>query len=139
MSLHFSIYLVHYVLYHLLWYFQVPNIHTCTVFTVSLLCSLISQYLMIQRIPREMIVLSMVRSFLISRQTMNQSINQGCSLVSGTCIRWCHRLYLLYTVGVASHGVDYKKSAGGFIHGFRYTGMCFWCVCECCTCSFSVA
>ena len=29
-------------------------------------------------------------------------------------------MYML--AGVASHGVDYKKSAGGFIHGFRYTG-----------------
>ncbi|KAI3378626.1 hypothetical protein SNEBB_006074 [Seison nebaliae] len=27
----------------------------------------------------------------------------------------------IYVGGVASHGVDYKKSAGGFIHGYRYT------------------
>lgn len=31
--------------------------------------------------------------------------------------------------GVISHGVDYKKSAGGFIHGFRYTGK-HVCVCH---------
>ena len=24
--------------------------------------------------------------------------------------------------GVATHSLDYKKSAGGFIHGYRYTG-----------------
>ena len=28
----------------------------------------------------------------------------------------------LYIAGGASHGPDYRKSAGGFIHGFRYTG-----------------
>lgn len=27
----------------------------------------------------------------------------------------------LYVVGTASHGIDFRKSAGGFIHGFRYT------------------
>ncbi|XP_003385457.1 PREDICTED: FAD-dependent oxidoreductase domain-containing protein 2-like [Amphimedon queenslandica] len=27
----------------------------------------------------------------------------------------------MYFTGVISHAVDYKKSAGGFIHGFRYT------------------
>ncbi|XP_044157207.1 FAD-dependent oxidoreductase domain-containing protein 2 isoform X2 [Bufo gargarizans] len=27
----------------------------------------------------------------------------------------------LFVVGTASHGVDFRKSAGGFIHGFRYT------------------
>ena len=26
------------------------------------------------------------------------------------------------TAGVASHSLDYRKSAGGFIHGYRYTG-----------------
>ena len=26
------------------------------------------------------------------------------------------------TAGVATHSLDYKKSAGGFIHGYRYTG-----------------
>ena len=25
-------------------------------------------------------------------------------------------------VGAVSHAVDYRRSAGGFIHGFRYTG-----------------
>jgi hypothetical protein len=28
----------------------------------------------------------------------------------------------LYIAGGASHGPDFRKSAGGFIHGFRYTG-----------------
>lgn len=28
----------------------------------------------------------------------------------------------LFVLGTASHSVDYRKSAGGFIHGFRYTG-----------------
>ncbi|KAM4021437.1 FAD-dependent oxidoreductase domain-containing protein 2 isoform 2-T2 [Anomaloglossus baeobatrachus] len=28
----------------------------------------------------------------------------------------------LFVVGTASHGIDFRKSAGGFIHGFRYTG-----------------
>ncbi|KAK2189228.1 hypothetical protein NP493_113g04057 [Ridgeia piscesae] len=28
----------------------------------------------------------------------------------------------LYIAGGASHGPDYRKSSGGFIHGFRYTG-----------------
>lgn len=28
----------------------------------------------------------------------------------------------LFILGTASHSVDYRKSAGGFIHGFRYTG-----------------
>lgn len=27
----------------------------------------------------------------------------------------------LYVVGTASHSIDFRKSAGGFIHGFRYT------------------
>jgi len=27
----------------------------------------------------------------------------------------------LYFIGVISHGVDWRESAGGFIHGFRYT------------------
>ncbi|XP_073429109.1 FAD-dependent oxidoreductase domain-containing protein 2 isoform X2 [Dendrobates tinctorius] len=27
----------------------------------------------------------------------------------------------LFVVGTASHGIDFRKSAGGFIHGFRYT------------------
>jgi hypothetical protein len=25
--------------------------------------------------------------------------------------------------GVVSHSLDWRKSAGGFIHGYRYTGM----------------
>ncbi|XP_048658008.1 FAD-dependent oxidoreductase domain-containing protein 2 isoform X4 [Marmota marmota marmota] len=29
----------------------------------------------------------------------------------------------LFILGTASHSVDYRKSAGGFIHGFRYTGL----------------
>lgn len=28
----------------------------------------------------------------------------------------------LFVVGTASHSLDFRKSAGGFIHGFRYTG-----------------
>lgn len=28
----------------------------------------------------------------------------------------------LFVLGTASHSVDFRKSAGGFIHGFRYTG-----------------
>ncbi|GCB79861.1 hypothetical protein scyTo_0019622 [Scyliorhinus torazame] len=28
----------------------------------------------------------------------------------------------MFIIGTASHSVDYRKSAGGFIHGFRYTG-----------------
>ena len=28
----------------------------------------------------------------------------------------------LYIAGGASHGPDFRKSAGGFLHGFRYTG-----------------
>lgn len=27
----------------------------------------------------------------------------------------------LFVLGTASHSVDFRKSAGGFIHGFRYT------------------
>ena len=27
----------------------------------------------------------------------------------------------MYVLGSASHVVDYRKSSGGFIHGFRYT------------------
>ncbi|PIO35235.1 hypothetical protein AB205_0084870 [Aquarana catesbeiana] len=27
----------------------------------------------------------------------------------------------LFVVGTASHGIDFRKSSGGFIHGFRYT------------------
>ncbi len=40
--------------------------------------------------------------------------------------------------GVSTHSLDYKKSAGGFIHGHRYTGECArkkaskkMCVCMC--------
>ena len=28
----------------------------------------------------------------------------------------------LYYAGTATHSLDWRKSAGGFIHGFRYTG-----------------
>ena len=28
----------------------------------------------------------------------------------------------LYYAGAVTHSLDYRKSAGGFIHGFRYTG-----------------
>lgn len=28
----------------------------------------------------------------------------------------------MYVAGTAGHSVDWRKSAGGFIHGFRYTG-----------------
>ena len=28
----------------------------------------------------------------------------------------------VYVVGTASHSIDFRKSAGAFIHGFRYTG-----------------
>ena len=28
----------------------------------------------------------------------------------------------LYYAGTVTHSLDYRKSAGGFIHGFRYTG-----------------
>ena len=27
----------------------------------------------------------------------------------------------LYFAGTSTHSLDYRKSAGGFIHGFRYT------------------
>ncbi|KAG8544801.1 hypothetical protein GDO81_021824, partial [Engystomops pustulosus] len=27
----------------------------------------------------------------------------------------------LFVIGTASHSIDFRKSAGGFIHGFRYT------------------
>ncbi|MEE6511952.1 hypothetical protein FKM82_018845 [Ascaphus truei] len=30
----------------------------------------------------------------------------------------------LFVVGAASHAIDFRKSAGGFIHGFRYTARC---------------
>ena len=28
----------------------------------------------------------------------------------------------LYFAGTVTHSLDYRKSAGGFIHGFRYSG-----------------
>ena len=28
--------------------------------------------------------------------------------------------------GVATHSLDWRKSAGGFIHGYRYTGIYFY-------------
>ncbi len=28
----------------------------------------------------------------------------------------------MYVIGAASHSLDFRRSAGGFIHGFRYTG-----------------
>lgn len=31
----------------------------------------------------------------------------------------------LFVLGTASHSVDFRKSAGGFIHGFRYTSK-YW-------------
>lgn len=30
----------------------------------------------------------------------------------------------LFVLGTAAHSRDYRLSAGGFIHGFRYTGEC---------------
>jgi len=30
----------------------------------------------------------------------------------------------LYYAGTVTHSLDWRKSAGGFIHGFRYTGRC---------------
>lgn len=29
----------------------------------------------------------------------------------------------MFVAGTATHSLDFRKSAGGFIHGFRYTGM----------------
>ena len=34
----------------------------------------------------------------------------------------CHTLTLTLTAGTASHSLDYRKAAGAFIHGFRYSG-----------------
>ena len=31
----------------------------------------------------------------------------------------------LFFVGPPTHSLDHRKSAGGFIHGFRYTGLNF--------------
>lgn len=31
----------------------------------------------------------------------------------------------VFVAGTASHSLDWRKSAGGFIHGFRYTGIVF--------------
>ncbi|MGH0187537.1 UNVERIFIED_CONTAM: hypothetical protein FKN15_025353 [Acipenser sinensis] len=31
----------------------------------------------------------------------------------------------IFIIGTASHGRDHRRSAGGFIHGFRYTESCF--------------
>ena len=31
----------------------------------------------------------------------------------------------IYFAGTLAHSLDYRKSAGGFIHGFRYTSMIF--------------
>ena len=28
----------------------------------------------------------------------------------------------MYVIGAAGHSLDFRQSAGGFIHGFRYTG-----------------
>lgn len=28
----------------------------------------------------------------------------------------------MYLAGAATHSLDFRKSAGGFIHGYRYTG-----------------
>ena len=28
----------------------------------------------------------------------------------------------MFFAGTATHSLDFRKSAGGFIHGFRYTG-----------------
>ena len=30
----------------------------------------------------------------------------------------------MYIAGTAAHSLDYRKAAGGCIHGFRYSGMC---------------
>lgn len=32
----------------------------------------------------------------------------------------------LYFIGTVTHSLDLRKSAGGFIHGFRYTGQFFF-------------
>lgn len=39
--------------------------------------------------------------------------------------KWCE---CLSTAGAATHSLDYRKSAGGFIHGYRYTGRILQCV-----------
>ena len=33
-----------------------------------------------------------------------------------------HNVPGMFIAGTASHSLDHRKSAGGFIHGFRYTG-----------------
>lgn len=47
-------------------------------------------------------------------------------MYKGTLFLQCHMLHtythLSTIAGTASHSLDFKKSAGGFIHGFRYTG-----------------
>lgn len=30
--------------------------------------------------------------------------------------------HIPFAAGVNAHSLDYRKSAGGFIHGYRYTG-----------------
>ena len=52
------------------------------------------------------------------------------------------RLLFLWAAGTSTHSLDFKKSAGAFIHGFRYTGtqvvvdyidyyvVCRWSVCS---------
>lgn len=32
----------------------------------------------------------------------------------------------LYFAGTVAHSLDFRKSSGGFIHGFRYTSRWFW-------------
>lgn len=45
---------------------------------------------------------------------------------------WIHIFTACFTAGTNTHSVDFRKSAGGFIHGYRYTGICLFCCCCCC-------
>jgi hypothetical protein len=60
------------------------------------------------------------RSFQKCDLIMNRLTYLTCSLVG---IDTQITIISISLAGVISHSVDYKKSAGGFIHGFRYTGI----------------
>lgn len=62
--------------------------------------------------------------------TLNQSMCQTCTTVSiAFSILWVNQFTFAlnfiwsHLVGAMAHSLDFRKSSGGFIHGFRYSGM----------------
>lgn len=63
------------------------------------------------------------KSILVSMATTRLWVYQTSLLVIEIIVLkcWWNNHVSLYIAGTAAHSLDFRRSAGGFIHGFRYT------------------